>query len=137
MDKGPQRVLPPVDPETLNRIERVLSAHTSKLQQLIDTLRRSIPSYVDDRLYIASGTLVSFPPRTTNLRLITCMIISCTSAAVLTIDDRVWTFAAGTFVWADIALLVRFEDNVSFTQATPGAMSLEMMGIELPDKGPF
>jgi hypothetical protein len=126
-----------LEPDTLKRIERVLAGHSSKLQSLIDTLRRSIPSYVDERAYFASGTLINLTPQSNNLELITSMIITVTSAGVLTLNDRVLNFTAGNYVYSNLGILLRLEDIRTLSQATPGVMSLELMGIELPDKGPF
>jgi hypothetical protein len=123
--------------DVANRIESVLAAQTSKMQQLIDALRRSIPSYVDERNFAVNSSTLTMNPQTTNLTLITALIVGASSNATLTLGNRTYFFGPTTTVWSSIGILVRFENEITLTQETPGFLSLELMGIELPDKGPF
>ncbi len=128
--------------ELVSELKRYCDEQTRLHRDMMNMIRRSIPSYVvRERQWLSSnGTQITLQPQSHNLELITSMIIYCTSTSVLQLGpERTWPLAAMTtpLLITNIGIMLNENDQRILTQVTPGAMALELMGTEMADRGPF
>jgi hypothetical protein len=99
----------------------------------------SLPKYLTNaRLYLLNQTTLNFAwhMQSQQAMRVTTMIVLVSSAATLQIAERSWFFNGFTIQYlGDDGLVVRPEELVTLTQATPGAIGLEFLGTELYDRG--
>jgi hypothetical protein len=108
---------------------------TKHVQNLHHTIAKTIPIYVDERLYATGVTSLSLSPQSNNLEIITSIFATCTSNATITLNDRTIAITTGNFSLTNVGFLLRSNDTRIITQASAGVLSLELMGYELLDKG--
>lgn len=122
-------------------LQHLMEHHISKLEELKRSLRRSIPVYVDERLWLQSNaTKIELVPQSFNLELITHILIyiSAPSGGTLQLGvDRIIPLPQGITRWDNLLWLLKSTDTRTLTQVTAGAMGLELMGVEQVDRGPF
>jgi hypothetical protein len=112
----------------------------SQQESLIKGLQRSIPKYVDERLYAQNATSINVLPQSNNLELITTILVSISAAGggQLVIADRIINFPQGNTtltVQGGAGFILRDTDTRVLTQGTAGLLGLEMFGIELANSG--
>lgn len=128
--------------ELVDHFTKYCNEQAHMMRQLVNNLRRSIPTYVvHERQWLSSSaTQITLLPQSQNLELIQSLIVYTTSAATLVLGpERSIPLPAMTtpLFLTNISIMLNSNDQRILTQATPGAMALELMGIEIPDRGPF
>lgn len=122
-------------------LTHILATHTEQLNNLMAGLRHSIPVYVNERQWPQSGaTTIVLIPQSHNLEIITKAIIYITAPTGGTLQigvDRVIPLPQGLTIWDNLVWQLKETDTRQLVQNTAGAMGLELMGLELVDKGPF
>ena len=125
--------------QELAQLGYTMQQHNEALYKLADGFKRhlqvTLPSDIDERSYVGSGTSITLNPQSRNKVRITSVMVQVTSAAVLTIGDRVFTLAAGFYTWHDLKWILGPGDVRTLVQTTPGALSLELMGTNLVNTG--
>lgn len=124
---------------TTAQLEQAILGYKSSLDSLICQLKRGIPVYVDEYLYLNASTTLQLLPQSQNLEYITGLIAQCLDAGggTLTLGTRTFTLPVGRTVWTDVGFILNNGDLRQLTQANANVLSLELFGYELPDKGPF
>lgn len=138
-----KQVVPPAQIDT-HHLAKMLAEHMAKLEQMIKKSQRDIPVYVDEHLFSSTATLLTVLPQSQNLECITCILaqVSAPTGATLTLGGstsqaRTITLPQGNslFYFGHQGMLLNNGDTRQITQATAGALGLELLGFEIPDKG--
>lgn len=148
---------------TLNRIHKVsedagldpnvahimqhIETYTQRVEKLIQHLQLSIPKYVDEYLYGQGLTTLTVNPQSQNLEMILSIIavVSTPAGGTLTLGSggigtpRTIPLPMGvtTFNFTGSGMLLTNNDLRQITQANAGTIGLELLGVELVDKGVF
>lgn len=135
-----RRVIPPVDLD-MPRLAQMLHEHMMRMEALVKKLQRDIPVYVEEYLYAQGATTLTVQPQSQNLELITNVfaVVTAAGGATLTIGDRTIPLPQGNTLLplGRYGLLLNNGDTRTITQTAAGLLGLELIGIELPDKGVF
>ncbi len=124
--------------DALQQSINVIQAHAGRQTQWIQSLINQVPKYVDEKSYQASASTITLQPQSQNLERITAMIAYVSSTgAVLQVGTRYFPLPIGVTYWNNLTWMLDSTDIRSLTQSAQGQLSLELMGEEIPTKGPF
>lgn len=135
-----ERIIPPsaIDHDQLLK---TLQQRLYQLESTIKKLQRDIPIFVDESLYMQNSATLTLLPQSQNLELITTIIAIVTSAggATLTLGRRTFPLGQGNLViqLPGNGMLLNNGDTRQLVQSSAGLLGLELLGVELPDKGVF
>ncbi len=138
-----KRIIPPVEIDE-NRLETLLTAHMQRLEQTIKSMQRIIPIYVDEYLYMQNSTALQLTPQSQNLELVTAIIaiVTAPGGGTLTLGGSLGTVRTIPLPQGNTimqlpgnGMLLNNGDQRKIVQGTAGILGLELLGIELPDKG--
>jgi hypothetical protein len=123
-----------------HELNTLLHQHIKGIEDLKKQLLTKMVVSVDEFYYAtANQTSVTLQPQSYNLEEIHTLIayVGQAGGATLTLGARTWPLAQGTTFWYGLKLRITNSDVRTLVATTAGQMSLELMGIEVPDKGPF
>lgn len=119
---------------------KVLASLVEVNRALLMHQRAQVPKLLQNaRQYLSSATSLqmNWHMQTQQLLNVTSMIVTATSPGTLQINERTWSFNGQSIIVLGTmnGLVVRPEDYILLTQTTAGALGLEFLGEELPDRG--
>lgn len=138
-----RQVVPPAHVDT-ERLAKMLAEHMYKLEQMIKKIQRDIPIFVDEYLYMQNATTLNLLPQSQNLEMITTVIavVSASGGATLTLGGSLNTVRTiplpqgnTIFQLPGNGMMLNNGDKRQITQTSAGLLGLELLGVELPDKG--
>lgn len=124
---------------TCQQFTGLVDQHIKQLDQLSKKLKTEMVASVDESLYAQNATSITLQPQSYNLEEIHSLIavVSQPGGATLVLGARSFPLPQGTTFWYGLKFRITHADPRTLTATTAGTMSLELMGIEVPDKGPF
>lgn len=140
-----KRIIPPVDLDT-KHLAQMLQQHMYQLECMIKKLQRDIPIFVDEYLYMQNSTNLILLPQSQNLEMITTIlaVVTASGGATLTLGGSLNTVRTiplpqgnTIFQLPGNGMILNNGDQRKLVQGTAGALGLELLGVELPDKGVF
>lgn len=108
-------------------------------QAILDRLWSEIPADIDERDWLASATSLTVAPQSTGLVKITSVIatIPTDQTGTLILGDWQMPLPAGVTVLPFVGMLLTASDLRQLTSTGAGALSLRLMGVQLPTRGVF
>ena len=106
-------------------------------KQLKEYLRLQLPAFVDEKQYIVAPSLetsITLTPQVSGIIRVGTIIAYAVNASTLILGDRVIPLPAGANIIRDTGILLYRRDKRQLTQSPAGAMSLEIMGVEIPER---
>lgn len=124
--------------DKLEHAVQMLTLASGSQTKMMRQLVREFNAYVDEYQYLPTSASLVLQPQSRNLERITCLIaIVSSTGGQLTLGTRVIPLPIGVTVWSNVSFLLKYEDPRIIAQSTSGVLALELMGIEIPEKGPF
>lgn len=131
------------DNATCQQIAQNTASQVQLTNRLLDALKAnlkvSIPSYVDQSFFSDNEKTIKLNAQSVNVQIINSILINVTSQpATLIVGKRKYPINnSGITFWNNICWVLHGTEEIILTQNATGQMSIEMMGIELPDTGIF